>query len=365
MRYIIFDEPPTQAQVTESTRTGSSSTTAGPVWYPHHIDIIFPAKGSLELPVVRWLPATTPRTSVEPDGPDVTVDQSTSTQVVGGLRWVDRDDSVSRVMPVPPTATAIAMDEDETRFESTLVEEDDELSFASGEKRSGLGNRCSSSSRADLELPRRGMSKSAVFPPPSQLPMGLTSHETQRSRPHEQVQDVSTSLISSASTTTTTHVASQIDVGLPPTLHFSISSLAPFERFHSLLKNALNNPIHRLSILCVVMDISGPRTVGPRGEVALWEWTTLDPLSAPSMPVKISLWEEVGSTLSHATRRGDVVLLTKMSLKLYQTNLQLSTARNTQLQVCWRSQLAQEDDLMFRFHEYWGNNPRRLAPYWR
>ncbi|SGY40537.1 BQ5605_C003g02393 [Microbotryum silenes-dioicae] len=310
MRYIIFDEPPTATQVIE--RGERTTTSGGPVWYPHQIELVFP-------------PASPHRTSVLAQDPDV------STQLVGGLRWVDRDESLSRVMSRPlgaPAATGTALDEDETRFGSTILEEESKQEFSLA---------------------------SALFPPPSQLPPGRASHETQASNPttHEQAQDISASFLSSASTATpTTYAASQIDVGLPPTLHFILPSLTPFDRFHSLLQNK-TNAVHRLSILCVVIDISGPRSVGPGGDLQLWEWTTLDPLSAPSMPVKISLWEGVGRTLSQATRRGDVVLLTKMSLKLYQTNLQLSTSRETQLQICWRTQVVQEYDLLFRFHEYW------------
>ncbi|SCZ95871.1 BZ3500_MvSof-1268-A1-R1_Chr8-1g09851 [Microbotryum saponariae] len=321
MRYIIFDEPPTATQVIE--RGERQTTSSDPVWYPHQIELVFPP------PRPAASPADTPRTSVLPRDPDVTAD---STQLVAGLRWVDRDESFSRMMmpwgaPAATAGTAMA-EEDETRFGSTILEEESKEEFSLA---------------------------SAVFPPPSQLPPGRASHETQASDPttHEQAQHISASFLSSASTATpTTRPASQIDVGLPPTLHLTLASLTPFDRFHSLLQHT-TNAIHRLSILCVAIDISGPRTVGPGGDLQLWEWTALDPLSAPSMPVKISLWEGVGRTLSQATRRGDVVLLTKMTLKLYRTNLQLSTSRETQLQICWRTQVVQEYDLLFRFHEYW------------
>ncbi|GAA6056411.1 hypothetical protein JCM3770_000689 [Rhodotorula araucariae] len=222
--------------------------------------------------------------------------------------------------------------------------------------------RCSSSS-PELQQDEDGASRTSfMMPPPTQTRSRYSAvYRMQQAQPAFQPQhEVSLPFpptaplpdVSRALTSYTTDdsydatYADGISLGVPPHFGWKVYNLTRLDQLRRRLAKANRAP-PKISVLAAVNSYEQRETrAGIVTEVTL--------IDDSGQHAKLVLWKAAGVEIAEVIRRGDIVYVESVALKEYNHALQLTFSdRDSQLGICWRTHVLDEDDEVYRFHVGW------------
>ncbi|BGP37977.1 hypothetical protein JCM10449v2_001904 [Rhodotorula kratochvilovae] len=167
------------------------------------------------------------------------------------------------------------------------------------------------------------------FPPPAPLP------------------DVSRAMTSyTADDSYDATYADGASLGAPPHFGWKVYNLSALDQLRKRLAKA-KGASTKVSVLAAVNSFERRETrAGFVAEVTL--------IDDSGQHVKLVLWKAAGVEIAKVIRPGDIVYVESVTLKEYNNALQLTFSdRDSQLGICWRTHILDEDDELYRFHVGW------------
>ncbi|KAI5476255.1 Nucleic acid-binding, OB-fold-like domain protein [Pseudohyphozyma bogoriensis] len=132
-------------------------------------------------------------------------------------------------------------------------------------------------------------------------------------------------------------------IGQPPRFPWNPSSLSPLNHLRALCPASGRGPT--VSVLAAVLDIETPWETKSGKTMA-----KLELVDQNNAILTLVMWEDVAENWCDHIRRGDIVYLDSIVLKLNDNKLEASTCRTSALQICYRTICLQPEDDDYTFH---------------
>ncbi|GAA5968320.1 hypothetical protein JCM11641_003809 [Rhodosporidiobolus odoratus] len=142
----------------------------------------------------------------------------------------------------------------------------------------------------------------------------------------------------------------ETSMGPPPRLDWQVHQLCHIDHLRKRLGKTRRGDVEKVSVLAAAIDYHAAEdgTKAP---------STVSLMDHTGQRADLVLWQDLGRRVCEIIRRGDVLFVSDVVPKEYNGKLQLNFSEShSQIGICWRSNVFDEDDAQYRFHEGWSGH---------
>ncbi|BGP13899.1 hypothetical protein JCM10213_002540 [Rhodosporidiobolus nylandii] len=163
-----------------------------------------------------------------------------------------------------------------------------------------------------------------------------------------EVSNVTSVFAEEGGTYDTTYAGDGTSIGAPPSFSWQLADITPLNQLRQYMGRNRRGEVIKTGVLASVIDTraADPNARAP-STVSLMD-------RSGAQVVKLALWGDTGRQVLRVIQRGDVLFIGNVTVDQHNKQIQLKFSEySSQLGICWRSYVEDDNDELYRFHEGW------------